>query len=386
MTDTSTETLVLVLVIAMRLLIPLAIPRYPLPAILAALIVDAVDQTVFEFFLNSELDQYQSYDKALDVYYLTIAYLSTMRNWQYLYAFEISRFLFYYRLVGVVLFEEFEMRSLLLIFPNTFEYFFVFYEAVRTRWNPMRMSKRFILGVAAFIWIVIKLPQEYWIHVAQLDTTDLIKEDLFNASPETGWGTIIADYPLVFVGFGVVLVALALVARRVARRVLPPPDWSFSLDADANGHDVDQSARDDYAKSLTNRLFDRELVEKTVLISLVSVTFVQILPNLTATVPQVAAGIGILIVINAAVSEHLARRGFGWQSAFRQFVTMVAINAAIVIVYSLLPLRSGSLDLESLLFYILLLSLLITFYDRYRPIYLARFGDERRGDEPRGVA
>src|SRR5205809_575081 len=83
-----------------------------------------------------------------------------------------GRFLYYYRLVGVLAFELFQKRWLLLVFPNTFEYFFIFYEAVRLWWNPRRMSRHLVIGVAAAIWIFIKLPQEYWIHVAQLDVTE----------------------------------------------------------------------------------------------------------------------------------------------------------------------------------------------------------------------
>ena len=48
---------------------------------------------------------YQTYDKALDVYYLAIAYISTMRNWRDPVAFRSARFLYLYRLVGVTLFE-----------------------------------------------------------------------------------------------------------------------------------------------------------------------------------------------------------------------------------------------------------------------------------------
>ena len=38
------------------------------------------------------------------------------------------------------------------------------------------MSRRFWILTAAAIWIFIKLPQEYWIHVAQLDFTDSVRE------------------------------------------------------------------------------------------------------------------------------------------------------------------------------------------------------------------
>jgi hypothetical protein len=39
---------------------------------------------------TSETGSYQSLDKALDIYYLSIAYLSTMRNWTSHHAFATS--------------------------------------------------------------------------------------------------------------------------------------------------------------------------------------------------------------------------------------------------------------------------------------------------------
>ena len=147
----------------------------PLPAIIACLLLDGVDQSIFQAFTNLPLDGYQSYDKALDIYYLTVAYIATLRNWTNLLAFRVSRFLLYYRLVGVVLFELTGLRALLLLFPNTFEYFFIWYEAVRLWWNPRRLSRVAVITAAAAIWIVIKLPQEYWIHIFQGDVTDTLK-------------------------------------------------------------------------------------------------------------------------------------------------------------------------------------------------------------------
>ncbi len=76
------------------MLIPLLIPLYPLPAVLAALLLDGVDQTIFQVFTNLPLDSYQSYDKALDIYYLAIAYISTLGNWANLYV--INAFLSYW--------------------------------------------------------------------------------------------------------------------------------------------------------------------------------------------------------------------------------------------------------------------------------------------------
>src|SRR4051812_1913053 len=172
---TAAATVVFLAVVGARFLVPLLIPRYPLPAIIAALILDAADQTIFQSF-GFDPPGYQGYDKAMDVYYLAIAYLSTMRNWTSYPAVQVARFLYFYRLIGVVAFELTDWRPLLLIFPNTFEYFFIAYEAYRLFWNPARVSKRAWVIVAAVIWIFVKLPQEWWIHIAQLDVTDTIAE------------------------------------------------------------------------------------------------------------------------------------------------------------------------------------------------------------------
>ena len=195
------ETLVFVLVIGARFLVPLLIPKFPLPAIIACLVLDALDQSIFQA-MGFDPPGYQSYDKAMDVYYLAMAYLSTLRNWASVAAYRVTRFLYFYRLVGVVAFELTHTRALLLVFPNTFEYFFIAYEAIRSRWRTMRWGLRWWIGVAAFIWIFIKLPQEWWIHVAQLDFTDFLADN--------SWA-------------GPTIVVLLLVAVRGVLGLGPPP-------------------------------------------------------------------------------------------------------------------------------------------------------------------
>ncbi len=218
----SSDMWVVGVVILARLVVPLFIPRFPLPAILACLVVDGVDQTVFQTFTKLNLDWYQSYDKALDIYYLVIAYLSTLRNWRSRPAFTISRFLFYYRLAGVAAFELTGWRALLLVFPNVFEYFYIYYEGLRTRWNPLRFSRRYWLIVAAAIWAFVKLPQEWWLHVARLDTTDIINQKLFGVSAEAGIAAGIAHRPFVAAGLLALLVVLALAVRWLLIPRLPP--------------------------------------------------------------------------------------------------------------------------------------------------------------------
>ncbi len=363
--------LIVGLVVLGRLLIPLAIPRYPLPAIIAALILDGVDQTIFQQFTDLELLGYQGYDKALDIYYLTIAYLSTMRNWSNTYAFRTSQFLYYCRLIGVLLFEITQTRWVLMLFPNTFEYFFIFYETVRTRWNPLRMSARFVLGAAAFIWIVIKLPQEYWIHVAQLDTTDLIKEDIFGVPVTTPWGDIVSDNVGVFVTLGIALVALAVGIRWFVTNQLPAGDWGWTFAADAPDRDLAPVHAAEASVYRPGRVFTQELCEKVVMLSLVSAIFSQILPGVSASRLQIAIGVAVWVVLNTALSEWLSRRGVDFGSALRQFGIMAAVNLGIVVAVEFVVLDED-LDFGATLFFTLLLALMITFYDRYRPLYLTR--------------
>ena len=366
-------------VIAARILVPLAIPRFPLPAMLAALVVDGLDQTIFQTFTSLPLDGYQNYDKALDVYYLSIAYTATMRNWTQHTAVAVGRFLYYYRLVGVVIFELSQVRAVLLIFPNTWEYFFDFYEAVRARWDPRRMTAGLVIGAAAFIWIVIKLPQEWWIHVAQLDATDTIKTVIFGVSPETSWLDAFANRPSVLVALGIALVGLAVLARWLFTKRLPPADRPLTFDADQGQEPVDLARVDAVRRRLAGRLVDRELVEKTALIALVAIIFGRMLPGTDPTPLETAIGIAIFIVANTAITEALVRQGASWTSAVRQFSVMLVINLLIIAVGQAILTSLTAQRLEHALVFAFLLTLIVTLYDRYRPIHVARFAADHHG-------
>lgn len=373
MTET-TGLIVFWLVVAARFLVPLTIPRYPLPGILASMILDAADQTIFQQFPSLSLEGYQGYDKALDIYYLSIAYISTLRNWSNLFAFQVSRFLFYWRLVGVVLFELMHLRPLLLIFPNTFEYFFIFYEAYRLRWDPKRMTNKFVIGAAAFIWIFIKLPQEYWLHIAQLDLTNFLKENIFGVPADAPWSEIIAGSPGICI-ISIVIVVLILVGILwVLARRLPPADRRLALSADAYQpkFTTDQVRRAIVAER--RHIVDAALGEKIVLVTLVCVIFTQIIPGVVATSLQVIIGIALLVTINTVLSHLLAQRGFGWAFSFWQSTVLFVVNSCLFLGYAILMSRTVEpIQLVNALFFVVLLTLLITLYDRYRQVYLMRF-------------
>lgn len=356
----SSDLAIFLLVVGARFLVPLLIPRFPLPAVLACLIIDAADQTIFERFTDLNLDNYQSYDKALDIYYLTIAYLSVIRNWTNGFAVEVARFLWYYRLVGVVLFELFEARFLLFVFPNTFEFYFIAYEVVRTGWDPRRLLRSHVLWLAGVLWVGIKLPQEWWIHIAQNDFTDFVQETLFGVDPETPWGETFANRPLVAGALIVVLVALGLAAL-MGRRRLPPQDWPLRLDVDRPIPVID---RPDAPQSFP--MLDRPRLEKITLITLVAVIFGQML-QLGATNTQIFAATALVVVLNSGLSVWLAQRGSSWSSISREFVVLAALNTIVLAVFSAI-VAEGVVNRAAALFFGLLLTLIITMYDRYRGI------------------
>lgn len=346
------DTAVFLVVVGLRLLIPLAIPRYPLPAIVAAATLDGLDLGIFTGVTDLDVTNYQSYDKALDVYYLTIAYLSTMRNWTNVDAVIAARVLIYIRLFGSLAFELSGMRWMLLLFPNVFEYFFDFYHLFALRWHPERLSRRDLVAVIAAIWVVIKLPQEYWLHVAQRDTSDLLL-----ANP---WLVVL----LVALGAGLVTWLRWLIRHR-----LPAADVPLTFTA------PDPMQNPVYAEKqksmLTGGLVRRELFEKVVLISLVSIIFSQILPNVSATPTQLALSVTILVVANTVVSERLQGEGEGWRSTMQQFAVTSVMNIGLTFAFLwLVPAEISSSALQSTLFYLLLITLLVTYYDRYRPSYL----------------
>jgi hypothetical protein len=364
---TTEATAVFVSVVALRFTVPLFIPRFPLPAVLACLVLDGIDQSIFQAF-GFDPPGYQNYDKAMDLFYLSVAFLSSLQNWTRSAAVGISRFLFFYRMVGVMAFEVSGERALLLVFPNTFEYFFIAYEVVRLRWDPRRFGRRFWILTAAAIWIVVKLPQEYWIHVAQLDFTDTVRD-----VPWFG--------PLVVVGVLAVLTVLWFVVRP---RLLPP-DWSWRVAADPLPEEMDTAAERDAWTAANVRVWSWSTLEKVVLIGLLSTIYARILPGLEVSDLRMLTGIAVYVVVNAAISLAVARRVGSRERLAAAFGARVLVNVGLVLVARLL-LGGSALDLPATTFFVLLLSLLITYHDRFAPVAAVREEHDHTDPEPARAA
>ncbi|WP_051274955.1 hypothetical protein [Cellulomonas sp. URHD0024] len=354
---------VFLLIVGLRLVVPLFIPRFPLPALLAALVIDGIDQTVFATFTDLPLDNYQSYDKALDIYYLTIAYLSVIRNWRNPFALGVAAALWYYRLVGVLAFELTGERWLLMLFPNTFEYFVIAIEVVRTRRDAGRLANRAFVWTAALIWVFIKLPQEWWIHVAQLDFTDEFKERVLGVPGTSTWAEGVANRPWVVVGLLVLIAVLVIVGLRLARR-LPPADWPFTLDSDVIARRVGWIPRGPVAVAPRGV---GHVLEKVALAGLVSMIMFLSWPLLDARLSVVFLVVAATVVAFAGLAVWRARTGragavhLGVQVAVNTVISVVAM-----LVFAALATR-GAADLSAgdVLLFAYIVALIVTLYDRY---------------------
>jgi len=148
------------IVIALRLVLPLTILRWPLAGGLLALVIDAI---------------YAQLDKWLDLYYLTLE-LVVARRWSEMVPRRTAYVLFAWRLIGVILFEITLYRPLLVVFPNLFENYFL-YILVARRWFPRFVPRTVRQSVlASFILLIPKELQEYVLHYAQLHPWQWLRE------------------------------------------------------------------------------------------------------------------------------------------------------------------------------------------------------------------
>ena len=220
---------------------------------------------------------------------------------------------------------------------------------------------------AAAIWIFVKLPQEWWIHIAQLDTTDLIKEKILGVPADTSWGDAFAENPWAY-GVVVLLAALIVVLVVVVRRHLPAGDWPTTFSADVVGEHVGWLPAPGEAPRPS--FFGWPLVEKVVLIGLSSVIFFTVYPDSDANAVQVFSVVALTVVVNTAVSWWRAQVGRRPLTIVGLFVATLVINLGSLWLFAnLFADERGSVTLRDVTFFAVLIAVLLTLYDssaRYR--------------------
>jgi hypothetical protein len=156
-------TLGVIVIVAVRILGSLPVLRWPLAGGLLAIVVDLSDLLLADLFGLGGVD-YQALDKWLDQVYL-LTFLIVALRWSDP-ARLIAVALYLVRLVGFVAFELTGERTILLVFPNVFEFWFLFVAAVGddrvASWRPLATAALLLALTAA------KLAQEWALHGARL--------------------------------------------------------------------------------------------------------------------------------------------------------------------------------------------------------------------------
>jgi hypothetical protein len=370
---------VIVIVFAARLLVPLFILRYPLPGIVAAMTADLLDGAIFSGLTGAPLEGYQNFDKALDTYYLAITYVAIRRTWADPFALRIATVLWYVRLGGVAAFSITDERALLFIFPATFELFVIYYELVRSRWDPARLSPRHLLNVAVVGWLAVKLPHEYWVHVAQGSTTEWLKTAVFNVDPTASRWDAVSANPLAALVLAGSLGAVVVVVREVLRTV-HPPDHGVVFDASVHlaasrGRTVGESS------SGPASLSPAALGEKIVILSLLAVAFAEFLPGVRVSVTQVVLAVSLAVVTAGVMRPRLSGAD---GAALHPAAEFGGLSLASLPALALTARwTDASIDFTTTVFYALLFTLFVTLYDRARdPAPAAGGGEVELTDEP----
>ena len=90
---------------------------------LLVILIDFSDLFMMNLISLGGVRNYQTLDKFLDLFYISFFLIISLR-WSPIVR-NISIGLYIFRLVGFVLFEIFEERFILFLFPNIFEFWFI---------------------------------------------------------------------------------------------------------------------------------------------------------------------------------------------------------------------------------------------------------------------
>ncbi len=142
----------------------LPVLRWAFAGALIAILVDFSDLFWRGWLDLGGLGDYQSFDKWLDLVYMA-TFLVVALRWNGP-ARNVAIVLFAYRIVGVGVFVFIDSRTVLLFFPNVFEFWFVGIAAQRHWWPEFRLTGRRV-AMLFLVALALKMGQEWSLHGGQ---------------------------------------------------------------------------------------------------------------------------------------------------------------------------------------------------------------------------
>ena len=195
-----------------------------------------------------------------------------------------------------------------------------------------------------------------------------MKEDVLGVTVDTGWGEALSQN-LWFVALVAVLAVVLFFAARAALRRAPEPDWDFTFDVDR--HLPPPSSEGGVGRVPVLSWYT---AEKAALMGLLWVVFAQVIPSADSEPWQTMLSVAVIVVANAALTQWLISRWrLDWTSLGRHALATIGMNLLLVVGYLAL-LRSSDDETNDVatLFFVLLLSLVVTLFDRFQLVRHAR--------------
>lgn len=144
---------------------------------------------------------------------------------------------------------------------------------------------------------------------------------------------------------------------------------------------MDSAAERDAWTAAHVRVWSWPTLEKVVLIGLLSTIYARILPGLEVSDLRMFLGISAYVVANAAISVAFAKRAGTREGLAGDFGVRVVVNLGLVLLARLI-LGDNALDTSATVFFVLLLSLLVTMHDRFAPVAAVRAEHDRADPVP----
>jgi len=153
-------TLEELIISAVRIFASLIVFKFNFFGAILVILIDFSDLFMMNLITLGGVRNYQFLDKFLDLFYIAYFLIIALR-WEKLLR-NISILLFVFRILGFVLFEFFQNRLILFIFPNVFEFWFLGITLLFLLKSNITNRKIIIVLV---ITTLLKMIQEYILHV-----------------------------------------------------------------------------------------------------------------------------------------------------------------------------------------------------------------------------
>lgn len=173
-------TLLNILIMSARFLIPFTIFKWRFKGAVAAMLADAFDVMLMEKFGHGIWTgtNYHLFDKFFDTYYLFFEFVVVWKFWENKLARKVGISLFGMRMFGFLMFEITGIRQMFFFFPNIFEFFYLGYEFLRKYFPKYVLDKKRIL----ILFLVVGIPniiKEYFMHFLEFETWHFFRDHLF---------------------------------------------------------------------------------------------------------------------------------------------------------------------------------------------------------------